>query len=251
MSDVVAHILRVHQRADELRAVADNSRFPKDDIRDGFLYDVSNALYCYSVSLGLAYSCRSQSSMPGQEIAKVTWKDLRHTRFLSFYVARLRAHLFLDTWFSFEDVLRGLYLEVVPEAVRLADTEGERSQYKIAKRKVHIPIPTLWSRVSDEARRASGVSRREARRHQHVVEFWSKTRNTIHSNTKYSGPRMTLKLASGEACLQPDEPTDFMSQEKLPMLIDELVKSFEFLRAGLPIGNAITTWATARPSPYR
>src|SRR6185312_9353772 len=70
-----------------------------------------------------------------------------------------RRHLFLDVWCAFEDTIRVLYDNVVPQQHRDEDTKRNR----------HVGIPTVWSRLVDVALLSGGESKVPS--HAALIEF--------------------------------------------------------------------------------
>jgi hypothetical protein len=133
--------------------------------------------------MGLIHTASyTQGSKTGDAVVDAVVGSLYGKPLLSFYTAKLRSHLFLETWFAFDDVLRTLYDAVVPLEVREKDLAAERDNYKKPPKRIRLGIPLLWSRVSKVAERPTRSSRRRRDRHREVVEFCASARNTIHAN---------------------------------------------------------------------
>jgi hypothetical protein len=242
----------MRRRAEAMRSKAERTKLAPADARNAFFYHTSNAMMNYAVSMGLIHTAsHAQGQRTGDIVVDIVVRDLFGKPLLSFYMAKLRAHLFLEVWFGFEDALRILYDAVVPPEVREKDLAAERDKYKKPPKRVRLSIPFLWGRVSKLAEKPSRRSGRRRGRHREVVEFCAASRNTIHSNRIYDGSPRALKIGKRTIRLIPGAPTDFESIAVLPKLIDELAAAASYLRQGIRHAGFIKTPVTGRPSPYK
>ena len=224
---------------------ANASSFPKKDARDACLYRVCQAInvYCFGVGTELTARELREHVDAHDDVLALTQRafgNTGRTNVLTFYRARRRAHLFLDVWNAFEDPLRIIDAAVVPATERAKD-DGE-----------HAGIPTVWKRVSRVAKASAQATPDQRGAYFDTVKFWSSARNTIHSNTVYSGTSTnTLVLPSGfRPELVPGKPTSFMEPSHMPLLIQPLIDAWEYLRAGITQNELIAMPASIDESAY-
>lgn len=226
-------------------------KFAKNDVRNAFHYGVGNVIAKYATSIGMTHAAdvlvKSESD---DRVIKQLRNVFGHRPSLSQYLAGQRGYLSLGVWHQFEDSLRTLYREAVPQAVRDADIAAEQARYHKPSKRPHIGIPTLWKRVAELAGRGRKPNKRALNRHWAVVDFWSAARNTIHTNTFYFGQERSLKIGKRTIFLRDGQPTDFNSIALQPAMIGELEKAFRFLRSGIRTKRAIITLAGRFPDPY-
>jgi len=233
--DIRTYADEMRGRAQLLGARAADGTHARGDARNSFHNSVSNAILNHCITLGMFHATGVFPLAQRRDAVVVDVIQLFHIAELQqSYLAKQRSHLFLETWFAFEDQLRVLYGAVVPRKTREADLASEKARFVHPPKRLTLNVPTTFSRVLDAAAIGQPRPRKQLKHHRDVVDFFSATRNAMcHANTFYTGPPRSLKLGRRTLKLVDGAPTDFHSFAVMPLLVDELAGVADFLRTGL------------------
>lgn len=247
--DFEEYLGHVYEKANEIMSKGNNSKFKPFDIRTTFYFGISSSLINYWVALSLPQIVHwmnyNKSIGPGEGLNIKFTRDFLPDKKLidelhlilgsssgsDSYLNSKRLHLFIDSWGVFEDTLRSIYKEVVPQDQQEMNKQKERNKYKEGEspKVIHIDIPTIWSNLKTLAKVNSKLTNEEVKNFNKNVSFFSNARNTIHSNSFFFGGEQTLDLKGEIIKLKTDEPIDFMTIYNLLVIIDEITKTFEFI----------------------
>lgn len=217
----VAQLADMRRLAHSIALHTDDGKYQRGDARNAFHIVASNTILYHCITRA-ALLRTSTCTEPVEPVVGETVVLMGDLELQDQFWGNMRRHLFLDVWCAFEDTLRVLHESVVPQQQRNEDVRRTR----------HVGVPTIWQRVAEVvARLNSGPSNP---RYAALVAFLGSTRNTIHSNSFYKGGYRSLELdAQTRLELVDGMPTDFLSLEKLPRLINGLVEAANYLRQGL------------------
>jgi hypothetical protein len=217
----IAQLAKMRHLARAIALQANDGRYERGDARNAFYVVASNSILYHCI----VHAAMLRASVCTEETNQIVGETLVFMRDLDLqdqFWGGARRHLFLDVWCAFEDTIRVLYENIVPQQQRDEDK----------KRNGHVGIPTVWSRIADVVQFSSGESKVPG--HVALVEFLGSTRNTIHSNSFYRGKYRVLQFdAQTKLELVDGAPTDFLSLAKIPRMIEGLVEAMSYLRRGL------------------
>lgn len=251
-------------------AYGDSLNLERGDIRENFYFDVSTRLKVYWISLTslhLIYEIKQDSNdeiQPGNkgltiniikkrkfkpndkhinELVTLLESRWHNETFQDEYIKNLKSSTFFNIWCNFEDTLRELYDLVVPENTRKKNIEKEKDKFKNPPSRVpHLSILVITNGLLEVIKKqnpSSVSSKKDRKRARDIIDFLGACRNTLHSNSFYSGEDKSITIRGRNFSLNKETPIEIMTIDNLLVFVAELVEQFKFISQAIPVKGEV------------